>query len=174
MSSLRDTSTKKLVGAGLRAELQYALSLHRTRHVVETMSTLLNVFVLPLLSNLGLYKPRDPTYGRYLIDRSPYEATLEADQEIRVTSRRVFLEKNGKGEEVNLTQNELDSARGKDWIYYKIWEKGNGNNCDVVMLHGKSKNQYVLPSESQRKTSISGLNDYGGELSPDLLFSISS
>ena len=87
---------------------------------------------------LGIYHPRDPTYGRYLMDISPDETKLEADPEIRTTSRRVFLEKNGKGEVIHLKQEELDSAKGKPWIYYKIWEKGSGNNCDVVMLHGKS------------------------------------
>ncbi|KAF8578752.1 alpha/beta-hydrolase [Ramaria rubella] len=108
------------------------------------MSTIMDVFIKPLLTNLGLYTPTDPTHGRYLLETSPYEAEPEKDKDILVTSRRVFLE-SGKGENVKLTQEELDSSRKKEWIYYKVWEKGPGNNCDVVVLHG--------------------LNDYGGKWS---------
>jgi acylglycerol lipase len=99
------------------------------------MDTLLNVFIRPLLEKTGLYTPADPTYGRYLLETSPYERALEADKEIKVTSRRVFLDSR-TGQDVQLTQAELDSSRGKKWLYYKVWEKGSGNDCDVVMLHG--------------------------------------
>ncbi|KAF8512706.1 Alpha/Beta hydrolase protein [Gautieria morchelliformis] len=109
------------------------------------MNTLVDVLIRPILENTGLYTPADPTYGRYLLETSPYETALEADKEIKVTSRRVFLDTR-MGQDVQLTQAELDSSRGKKWLYYKIWEKGSGNDCDIVMLHG--------------------INDYGGKWAP--------
>ena len=126
-----------------------------------SMGSLLDIFIMPLLSNLGIYQPRDLTYGRYLMEVSPDEIKLEADPEIKTTSRRVFLEKNGKGENIHLKQGELDSAKGKEWIHYKIWEKGSGNNCDVVMLHGKSPfNWFCCHDEIKKNTT--GMNDYTG------------
>lgn len=99
------------------------------------MSILLDVFVRPFLENIALYTPTDPTYGRYLLETSPYETALETDKDIKVTSRRVFLDTH-TGQDVQLTQAELDSSKGKEWIYYKIWQKGVGYQCDLVMLHG--------------------------------------
>lgn len=107
------------------------------------MNILLDVCIHPLLGKLGLYTPRDPTYGRYLLEISPHEAALELDKNIKVTLRRVFLD-NLIGEDVRLTQEELDSSKEKQWIYYRIWEKGPGNNCDIVMLHGKLSSTFAL------------------------------
>ena len=97
--------------------------------------SLLDVFVHPMLENFGFYTPKDPTYGRYLLETSPYETALEEDKDIKVTSRRVFLD-SYIGQDVQLTQAELDSSKGQEWIYYKMWEKGTRNHRDIVMLHG--------------------------------------
>lgn len=100
------------------------------------MSFLLDVFITPLLEKIGFYTAKDPTYGRYLLETSPYEKALETDNDIKVISRRVFLDNTNTGQDVQLTQEELDSSRGRKWVFYKIWTKGPGNDCDIVMLHG--------------------------------------
>lgn len=98
----------------------------------------MEVFLYPLLQNLGLYTPPDPTYGRYTLDISDKEKKLEADPEVKVSHRRVFIKNKSylKGEDVKLTQEEIEKGRGKEWIYYKIWQKGPWNGSDVIVLHG--------------------------------------
>lgn len=99
----------------------------------------MDVFFYPFLENLGLYTPPDPTYGRYLFDAYGREKDLEADTEIQVKQRRVFVDKGHflRGEDVTLTQEELERGKGKEWVYYKVWQKGPGNGSDVIFIHGK-------------------------------------
>jgi len=106
---------------------------------------------LVVFKGLGFH-PSDPTFGRYLAPTSPYEHAIDRIPSIRVTRRRVFTSRSGPavaqlqvgdGEEVKLTQAELDAGRGKEWTYYQIWEnqsekamKGKAQGCDLVLLHG--------------------------------------
>jgi len=106
------------------------------------------IFLVPLLHNLNLYTPADPTYGRYLLPISPAELDLEKDPAVRVRLRRVFVnytgdgtEKGDCGEDVQLNAHEVETDIGKEWIFYKVWEcdvgkGGVGDGCDLVMLHG--------------------------------------
>lgn len=101
-----------------------------------------------LLNFLNLKTPEDPTYGRYTLATSPYEQDLLADQELCVVvrHRRVFVEKDGTvgaGEDVNFSQQEVDRAKGRKWVYYQTWTSAKGRGadadaCDVVMLHGET------------------------------------
>ncbi|GJJ09921.1 hypothetical protein Clacol_004145 [Clathrus columnatus] len=105
----------------------------------------MEVFVYPILQTFGLYTPSDPTYGRYLLDFPVYEKKLAEDSEIRTKQRRIFVQNGNflKGEDINLKKDEIESAKEKEWVYYRVWEKGPGNGCDVIALHG--------------------INDYGGK-----------
>jgi acylglycerol lipase len=49
-----------------------------------------------------------------------------------------------EGEDVDLTKGELASGKGRQWVFYKVWESnsfeaqnGKGRGCDVVFSHGK-------------------------------------
>ncbi|GJJ09920.1 hypothetical protein Clacol_004144 [Clathrus columnatus] len=98
----------------------------------------MDVFLYPVLEKLGLYTPPDPTYGRYLLTISDREKKLQAEPEVQIRQRRVFV-KDGhflRGEDVELTQEEIDRGKGKKWVYYKEWQKGQGNGADVIVLHG--------------------------------------
>ncbi|KAF8514364.1 lysophospholipase [Hysterangium stoloniferum] len=109
------------------------------------MDTVLEVIVYPCLSSVGLYTPADPTYGRYLQELSTHEVNLEADKDIKTTARRVFLHQGQflEGEYVTFSEEELQRGQGKEWVVYKIWQKGDWNGCDIIALHG--------------------INDYGGK-----------
>ena len=122
------------------------------------MSVLKEVFVTPALSLVGITPP-DPTFGRYLAPTSAYEfVVIDTLPNVSVRRRRVFTSpgnggfvKVGEGEDVNLTQAELDSARGKSWSYYQIWESsseeakvGKAKGCDLVLLHGELTNLSLL------------------------------
>lgn len=106
------------------------------------------IFLIPLLHGLNLYTPNDPTFGRYLQPISPYELELEKDPYVKVRMRRVFInsgrpEEIDCGEDVQLTEREVETGAGKEWIFYKVWEcesgkGGIGDGCDLVMLHGTS------------------------------------
>lgn len=49
-----------------------------------------------------------------------------------------------EGEDVNLTKGELASGKGRQWVFYKVWESntsearnGKARGCDVVFSHGE-------------------------------------
>ncbi|KAG9013456.1 hypothetical protein FRB94_002530 [Tulasnella sp. JGI-2019a] len=109
------------------------------------------IFIAPLVERV--HAPADPTYGRYLLPLSPFEAALAADTELcaDIRRRRVFIEVDGSigsGEDITFTKTDLKRGRGKKWVHYQVWtssqgEKGVAAGCDIVLVHG--------------------LGDYGGE-----------
>jgi len=112
----------------------------------QTVANLVNqVFVSPLLTSLHLSTPTDPTWGRYLQHWSSSELALESDPDIQVSMYRVFIGSQGEpleGETVQVRHEELDEARGRNWIFYKVWlsskaqKTGRAAGSDLVMLHG--------------------------------------
>ncbi|KZS91586.1 alpha/beta-hydrolase [Sistotremastrum niveocremeum HHB9708] len=52
-----------------------------------------------------------------------------------------------RGEDVKLDESELknlgEGGRSREWVFYKMWQRGVWNRCDVVCIHG--------------------MNDYGGK-----------
>ncbi|KIJ26934.1 hypothetical protein M422DRAFT_38001 [Sphaerobolus stellatus SS14] len=122
-----------------------------------TLGTFFTVFVQPFLSAIGLYTPSDPTYGRYLISTPDSELELASRTangvQVKTRMRRIFVDDLGKGkeaEDVQLISEELSTGKGREWVFYKVWErvdaramKGRGRGSDVLLLHG--------------------INDYGGK-----------
>lgn len=113
------------------------------------MSTAYQVFVAPLLANLGS-PPRDPTWGRYLAPKTPTEIEIQNTPDVRIRTRRVFTSRSGPaaaqfvvgdGEDISLTKEELVKGKGKEWQVYQVWEsdagkEGKAKGCDLVLLHG--------------------------------------
>jgi hypothetical protein len=114
-----------------------------------------------------LYVPPDATYGRYRLPPLEEERYLESSPRIRTTKRRVFTDRkpiahatvsdaklpNGastadalcrpalEAEDVELTQAELDRAKGREWVFWQSWElrdrRGRpGEGCDLLVVHG--------------------------------------
>lgn len=118
--------------------------------LMKFLHTLNDIFVSPLLQNLGIYTPPDPTYGRYLLPLSPAELVLAKNPDVHVSHRRVFIRRNGtahEGCDVRLVKEELAHPLEQRWLVYQVWQKklekaGRGTGCDLVMLHGTS---FVLP-----------------------------
>lgn len=54
------------------------------------MDLINEVFITPLLTNFGIV-PKDPTFGRYLLDTSQLEIDFEAQPHIITRRRRVFF-----------------------------------------------------------------------------------
>ncbi|KAG9004688.1 hypothetical protein FRB93_010178 [Tulasnella sp. JGI-2019a] len=102
------------------------------------------IFIAPLVERV--HAPADPTYGRYLLPLSPFEAALAADTELcaDIRRRRVFIEVDGSigsGEDITFTKTDLKRGRGKKWVHYQVWtssqgEKGVAAGCDIVLVHG--------------------------------------
>lgn len=81
-----------------------------------------------------------------------------------------------EAENVELTQAELDRAKGREWVFWQAWElrdrRGRpGEGCDLLCVHGT----YFLFSMRRALESIltlrkwpyrlSGIGDYGGRWS---------
>ncbi|KAF8338157.1 Alpha/Beta hydrolase protein [Cantharellus anzutake] len=116
------------------------------------MALINEVVLVPLLSKFGI-RPADPTFGRYLLhDTEEEKKHISSHSHISIRQRRVFISpsnepgvfvKVGKGEDVELKEHELADARGKEWIFYKVWvseseeaKKGKARGCDLVVSHG--------------------------------------
>ena len=108
----------------------------------------------PLLSKFGIH-PADPTFGRYLLPDTGEEIKhVSSHSHISIRQRRVYISPSsetgvfvnvGNGEDVKLTEEELKDAKGKEWIFYKVWiseteaaKHGKAKGCDLVVSHGKS------------------------------------
>lgn len=105
--------------------------------------------VTPPLQTLGLFKPLDPTYGRYLLPPShTYEvAHSSLYDDVKITRRRLYTTRTGHGlgtsHEISLTQSELQDAykSGNDsWVAFQTFEKRDrvdGDvDADLVLVHG--------------------------------------
>ncbi|KZT38509.1 hypothetical protein SISSUDRAFT_735203 [Sistotremastrum suecicum HHB10207 ss-3] len=52
-----------------------------------------------------------------------------------------------RGEDVKLDESELrnlststsEGGRSREWVFYKMWQRGVWNRCDVVCIHGTSR-----------------------------------
>jgi len=114
---------------------------------VFTLNTLRTVLIEPFLSVLGLYTPPDSTYGRYLLPTTDAEKELEQRSGVTTRMRRIFVDGKGRtAEDVQLVPEELKSGKGREWIFYKTWErfdpeaeKGKGKGRDVLVFHGMSR-----------------------------------
>jgi len=114
-------------------------------HPKKVADVVKQVFVSPFLTSLHLSTPADPTWGRYLQPWSSYELDLESDPDIQTSMHRVFIGNQGEaleGETIRVVPEELNQARGRSWIFYKIWfsakaqKTGRAAGSDLVMLHG--------------------------------------
>ncbi|KAL7416897.1 lysophospholipase [Mrakia frigida] len=99
------------------------------------------LLVEPILTYFKLYTPPDSTYGRYLIPPLPEEEYLDSSSLVETTQRRIFTDAVGGSENVSLTQEEVESGRGRSWVYWKSWEledrKGKiGEGVDLLVVHG--------------------------------------
>ena len=118
------------------------------------MAVFKEVVLTPLLSRVGIH-PADPTFGRYLLPDTDEEIKhISSHSHISTRQRRVYISPSsetgvfvnvGKGEDVKLTDEELKEARGKEWIFYKVWvsetetaKNGKARGCDLIVSHGKS------------------------------------
>lgn len=70
------------------------------------------------------------------------KSTIEAP-EVGNASQYNYIEVQ-EGEDVSLTSKELVRGRGRQWIFYKIYEnntpdarKGKGYGCDILFSHGE-------------------------------------
>lgn len=109
----------------------------------------LREILAPPLERLGLFRPLDPTYGRYLLPPShTYELSHQAHySDIKTTRRRLYTtrmgEALGRSHEIALTQGELDEARlshQDSWVTFQTFEKARrapGDvDADLLLVHG--------------------------------------
>ena len=91
----------------------------------------------PLFTWLGLYKPKDPTYGRWEIPFSKMEQRLHENPDVTCTFHKVMM------------------PNGRDWVWYQVWEdklaqRATGREADLVFCHGTGVHSGTLASHSRR------------------------
>lgn len=91
----------------------------------------------PLLTWLGLYEPKDRTYGRWNIPFSNMEKRLHENPDVTVTFFKTMM------------------PNGKDWVWYQVWEdklaqRATGRQADMVFCHGTGVHSGTLASHSRR------------------------
>lgn len=84
-------------------------------------STLWEVWGEPLAERLGIYEPRDRSYGRCNIPFSVMEKRLYEKDDVEITFHKVLLE------------------NGKDWVWYQVWQdpvaiRDTGRNADMIFV----------------------------------------
>ena len=91
----------------------------------------------PILTFLGLYEPKDRTYGRWDVPFSKMEQRLHENPDVSVSFHRAFF------------------PNGKDWVWYQVWEdklaqRATGRRADMIFVHGTGVHSGTLASHSRR------------------------
>ncbi len=84
-------------------------------------STLWEVWGGPLAEKLGIYEPRDRTYGRCDVPFSSMEKRLYEKEDVEVTFHKVML------------------GNGMDWVWYQVWQdpvaiRRTGRSADMIFV----------------------------------------
>ncbi|WFD43754.1 hypothetical protein MPSI1_002418 [Malassezia psittaci] len=95
------------------------------------------VWLEPFLIWLGVYLPKDPTYGRWDIPFSKMEQRLHDNPDVTCTFHKVMM------------------PNGYDWVWYQVWEdklaqRATGREADMVFVHGTGVHSGTLASHSRR------------------------
>ena len=100
----------------------------------------------PPLQSIGLYTPKDPTFGRYLLPPShTYEIShSKLYKDVKISRRRLFINSNGlgigKSQEIELEERELKENANKNWVTFQTFEKINrlpkDVKADLLLIHG--------------------------------------
>ncbi|GAC94135.1 lysophospholipase [Pseudozyma hubeiensis SY62] len=99
--------------------------------------TIWEVWGEPLAEGLGLYEPKDRSYGRCDIPFSAMEKRLYEKDDVEVTFHKVMLE------------------NGKDWVWYQVWQdpvaiRDTGRVADMIFVHGTGVHSGTLASQCRR------------------------
>lgn len=89
------------------------------------------------MTAVGLYEPRDRTYGRARIPFSPMEQRLHSNPDIKIWFGKAPM------------------SNGKDFAWYQVWEdvqaqKRTGRKADMIFVHGTGVHGGTLASHSRR------------------------
>lgn len=91
----------------------------------------------PPFQSLGLFKPQDPTFGRYLLPPSHTYEVSHSDlyKDVKTTRRRLYITRNGHAigdsHAINLHERELLEAEHDNWVTFQTFEKTGRQPNDV-------------------------------------------